>query len=357
MTAIESITPEIAVQANPLINTLHPVEIKMAGEVFNTRNPLFQAMKTKIFPATEHTPKIVPYVFDEENLTRLILWAASASLPENLFKAEMKRAMYIYGPTGCGKTRLAEAFTARTGRSLFTFQCSEETTLSDMFGSWMLTGQDGMKWIYGKICQWARQPNSVLLLDEFDQLPPQIQMGLNGILDGKSFVLDQTGERITIAPGNLIVATANTNGRGSAGGNGGSATLYKGTKKMNLATQDRFNVMFETYIEESLEKDLLIDQTGVANTVAVVMASLAAKIRANFIGLNEDAGAGGMAFPFTITTRNVLNWAMNYSLLLKMKVKAEDALRLSLRMCVLDFAPKDEAAAVLSTLDNIVGKI
>ncbi|MQT74964.1 AAA domain-containing protein [Pseudomonas helleri] len=339
-----------------LIDTSAPIAIKNAKEVFETTSPFFDKMQTKIFPATQHTPSVGRFKFKESSLTRLILWAAAANLPAAMFGAEMKRNMYTYGPSGCGKTRLVEAFAARTGRSLFREQCSKETTLSDLFGSWKLCGKDqGMTWVYGKVCQWAMQPNSILLLDEWDQVPADVAMGLNGVLDGAPIHLDQTGEIIKIAPGCMIMATGNTNGRGSAGGQGGSAAVYKGTQKMNFANQDRFNVMFETYLSEQEEIDLLISETKANPLSAKAMASLAAKIRANFIGLNEDAGAGGMAFQFTITTRNVLNWSMNFHLLTQMGKKVEEAYVEALRMTVLDFAPKDEASAILSTWSTIMG--
>ncbi|MBA1203548.1 MULTISPECIES: AAA family ATPase [Pseudomonas] len=354
MTAFHSINDP---QLNAVIDTLNPIEVRLAPQVFGTTAPFFDGMQTKIFAKTPFTPKVVPYSFDEELLTRLILWAASAGLPQDFFKASIKKATYIYGPTGAGKTTLVEAFASRTGRSVFTVQCSEETTISDLFGSWKLCGPEGMKWIYGKVCKWAKTPNSILLLDEFDQLPPQIQMGLNGILDGKPIVLDQTGEVIQISPGCLIAATGNTNGNGSAGGKGGSASGYRGTKRMNIATMDRFNVMYCTYMEESREAKLIVEQTGTPEVIANAMATLASKIRANFIALTEDAGAGGMAFNFTITTRNVLNWAMNYRLLMQMGKTTEESQKMALRVTVLDFAQHDEAASILAAWSTVVGTV
>ncbi|MBI6556451.1 ATPase (plasmid) [Pseudomonas veronii 1YdBTEX2] len=338
------------------IDTSTQHEVKTVKEVFDTTSPFFEQMKIKVFPATSHTPVVRHFKFKESSLTRLMLWAAAANLPAGFFGAEMKRNMYTYGPSGCGKTRLVEAFASRTGRPMFREQCSKETTLSDLFGSWKLCGKDqGMKWVYGKVCQWAKTPNAILLLDEWDQVPADVAMGLNGVLDGAPIHLDQTDEIIKIAPGCMIMATGNTNGRGSAGGQGGSAAIYKGTQKMNFANQDRFNVMFETYLTEEEEIDLLKSETRANPLAAKAMASLAAKIRANFIGLNEDAGANGMAFQFTITTRNVLNWSMNFSLLTQMGKRPEDAYVEALRMTVLDFASKDEASAILATWSTIMG--
>ncbi|MFV3378237.1 AAA family ATPase [Pseudomonas sp. NY11226] len=354
MTAFQSINEP---QLDAVIDTLNPIAVRLAPEVFGTDAPFFVGLQTKIFKETRFTPKIVPYNFDPDLLTRLIVWAASAGLAQDFFKASIKKATYIYGPSGAGKTTLVEAFASRTGRSVFTVQCSEESTLSDLFGSWKLCGPDGMQWINGKVCQWAKTPNSILLLDEFDQLPPQIQMGLNGILDGKPIFLDQTGELIHIAPGCLIAATGNTNGSGSAGGKGGSAAGYRGTKKMNIATIDRFNVMYCNYMEEGREANLIVEQTGTPVVIAQAMATLAAKIRANFIALTEDAGAGGMALNFTITTRNVLNWAMNYRLLMQMGKTTEESQKLALQMTVLDFAQHHEAASILKIWSTIVGTV
>ena len=146
MTAIQTISSTDS-DAMPVINTLEPIAVEQASDVFETASPFFVGMQTKIFASTPFTPKKVSYSFDEETLTRLILWAAAGGAAAEKFKASMKRATYIYGPTGAGKTALTEAFASRTGRSMFTIQCSEETTLSDLFGSWKLCGPDGMKWI------------------------------------------------------------------------------------------------------------------------------------------------------------------------------------------------------------------
>ncbi|MCE1021420.1 hypothetical protein LU640_28355, partial [Pseudomonas monteilii] len=149
----------------------------------------------------------------------------------------------------------------------------------------------------------------------------------------------------------------NPHGSGSAGGKGGSAAGYRGTKKMNIATIDRFNVMYCTYMEEGREASLIVEQTGTPVVIAQAMATLAAKIRANFIALTEDAGAGGMALNFTITTRNVLNWAMNYRLLMQMGKTTEESQKLALQMTVLDFARHDEATSILKTWSTIVGTV
>ncbi len=367
---------------------------KTVQEVFGLDDPAFAKTAVKVFPASPHTPRpIKGYKFVVETLRRLMVWSASASLPESFFDAEMKRNVFIYGPTGAGKTKLIEMFCAKTGRPMFRVQCSEDSEPSQFFGSWKLcrpiakedTAEDAgvlergiqgiaraieklaisikrmtgmgpeMTYVDGPILSWARTPNAVLLLDEKDQLLPSVAMSLNGILDGDDILVPETGERIPLSPGTLIAATGNTNGRGSAGGKGGSAALYKGAKRQNIATLDRYFVINVDYLPEEDEKDLLMSQVRMPEKAAEAMAKLAAQVRSQFLGTNEDAAANGAPLEFTITTRNLLNWGMSFQLLSVTGMASKEAFEESLRMTLLDFATADERQAVLDAWSSVVG--
>lgn len=372
---------------------IQAVEKKAVKDVFGLDDPAFAKTQVKVFGSTVDTPAVIDgFRFTIENLRRMMVWAAAASLPDGFFKAKMKRNLMIFGPTGCGKTELVKQFAARTGRPLFRTQCSEDTDQAQLFGSWKLCrpivkdelvedagilekGIQGiakaieklaisikrntgvgpeMTFVDGPVLRWARTPNAILVLDESDQLLPTVAMSLNCVLDGDDIVVPETGERVKIAPGALVAATANTNGRGSAGGNGGSASLYKGTKRQNIASTDRYFVINASYLSEEEEKELLMNQVGLPDVAATAMSRLAGKVRSLFLGINEDAGAIGEPLEFTITTRNLLNWGMSYKLFNVTGMDSKTAFTESLNMTLLDFGSAAERKAVQDLWETIV---
>jgi cobaltochelatase CobS len=126
-------------------------------------------------------------------------------------------------------------------------------------------------------------------------------------------------------------------------------------KRQNIASLDRFFVINATYLSEAEEKELLEKQVKVPPSAATAMASLAAKIRSQFMGLNEDAGANGEPLEFTITTRNLLNWGMAWQLLTVTGMDPQSAFKESLNMTLLDFGTTAERKAVLDAWDTIIG--
>src|SRR6476620_9294995 len=118
---------------------IQAVEKKAVKDVFGLDDPAFAKTQVKVFGSTADTPAVIDgFKFTIDNLRRMMVWAAAASLPDGFFKAKMKRNLMIFGPTGCGKTELVKQFAARTGRPLFRTQCSEDTDQAQLFGSWKL---------------------------------------------------------------------------------------------------------------------------------------------------------------------------------------------------------------------------
>jgi MoxR-like ATPase len=94
---------------------------------------------------------------------------------------------------------------------------------------------------------------AILLLDEIDRGTNKI-MCLQGILEGRPFLVKKTGEIIRPAKGFNIFATANTQGRGSIDGRFNAASI------LDEAFLERFTVAIEQdYPSEAIERRILIN--------------------------------------------------------------------------------------------------
>lgn len=339
---------------------------KPVVDVFGVDDPLFQRTQVTLYPPSPSTPKPLPgFKFRAEQLLRLILWASAGAAGNNPFGMPRKRNLWVYGPTGCGKTQLIMEFAARVGRPLFSVQCTSDMDMAKINGSWVLCSPPGggspeMTYVKGNALNGYGTKNAIILFDEIDILPPDTLVALHDMLDGRDVVIDETGERINMADGVIIAATANTNGRGDVGGAGGNASVYKGTRTLNAATIERFNVLQATYLDEPSEIDLLLKEVGVTQTVAETMVRLANQIRRRFVGANDDPSVDPTdktrrvrPLEFTISTRNLLNWAMNFQLLASMGMVHAEAFKSALCMTVLDFGSAADRQAVLDAWDNI----
>ncbi|MDR9837033.1 MULTISPECIES: AAA family ATPase [Herbaspirillum] len=355
--------PTIAESAQPTVKSL--------GDTFKLDPSFFAGVQAQqeeraginvlVYPPTQFTPSInADYKFTPEILRRVLVWLQSHAFAKKM-RIPVKRNLYIYGPTGAGKTELVRQLCARLGRSLF--QCQAKAgrdPVSELYGGWVLRGDPSisgsspvMTWVDGPILQWARTPNACLLIDEGDQMDAEAFMSLNGILDGHPILVPQTGELVKISDGCVVAVTGNTNGSGSLGQSAGSASLYKGTKRLNIATMERFFVISVGYLPEEEEQSLLVGY-GADSNIAIAMAKLASAVRSSFMGLSDGDGSGQL-LPFTLTTRNLLNWFASFTMLQRLGMKSGDALTEGLRMCLLDFASVEDAQGVLKTLENIIG--
>lgn len=349
------------------------IQRRLVGDVFDAPNHPLAKSVIRILAGEDWVPKPAPhYKINGDVLTRVLIWASAGNLPEGLFGAQMKRSIYAYGPSGAGKTMLFKQFCALTKRPLIRHKCESETTRSMLIGCYKLAtppapeGSDPsvyrapeMRWVDGPILTWARTPNAVLLLDEIDRLEADVFAGIQDILDENDILVPETGEKVSISKGCLVAATGNTNGRGQTGGKGGSATVYRGARTQNIATLDRFFTLYLTYMSEEEEVDHLVKTTKIPLAIAKAMAQLATIIRNSFIGMDESAGVEtSMTLDFTLTTRNLENWAMTYMLMKGQGLKSHDALNESMRMTFLDFSSQADQSAIIEILkDKIIGGV
>ncbi|MEB8487444.1 AAA family ATPase [Acidithiobacillus ferriphilus] len=197
-------------------------------------------MKAKTFEQQIGIPEDPGQVYlDAERKAYLAAWLAN---PE--------RPLWVYGPTGCGKTHLAKWIAHHTRRGLIRFSANGSTDVEDLVGH--LTLVDG-EVIHqdGPITTGMRQ-GQMVVIDEGDLIAPDVLTALHAVLEGEPLVLNKGGV-VTVVPrpGFQIIVTANSRGDGA------NRNSYKGTKELNQATLNRFYRIEMDYMPSEIEMDLI----------------------------------------------------------------------------------------------------
>lgn len=130
--------------------------------------------------------------------------------------------LYISGMSGNGKTFMVEQACAKAKREYVRVQISPETDEDDLIGGFRLINGETV-FQKGPVIK-AMEHGAILLIDEIDRATNKI-MCLQGILEGKPVLLKKTGQMVVPADGFNVIATANTNGRGSEDGRYSAASI------------------------------------------------------------------------------------------------------------------------------------
>lgn len=201
--------------------SLQPTDLD-AGQVFSG-NPSSTTVRGYAAPST-YSPDIDHgYIFHESSRD-VVVWFVG--------KQGQQEPLYVFGPTGCGKTSCIKQLAARLNYPVFEVTGHGRLEFADLVGH--LTVKDGnMTFEYGPLAL-AMRYGAILLLNEIDLTSPEIAAGLNSVLDGSPLCIAENGGEI-IQPHLMFrfVATANTNGGGDDTG------LYQGSQRQNLAWLDR----------------------------------------------------------------------------------------------------------------------
>ena len=157
---------------------------------------------------------------------------------EQFISTPISIPIFVYGPTGLGKTTAIIEAARKHNRKAIKFNVSVSTTVDDMVGGIRLeNGNTEFK--YGPLIN-AMLNGDIIVLDELDAGDPVVLMELQPILEGKSYTIKKTGEVIEPKDGFMIIATGNTKGTGDQTGG-----EYVGTNVLNKAFRDRFAAWIE----------------------------------------------------------------------------------------------------------------
>ena len=166
--------------------------------------------------------------------------------------AAIRAEIFLAGPTGCGKTHLAEQIADALGLKFYVDSCSGGKTESLFFGTKCPNLSTGKYEFEGTAFLEAYENGGVMLLDELDASDDNVIVSLNAALsNGYMPVPHRSENRIAKRhPDFVIIATANTFGSGAS-------REYCGRNKLDGASLDRFRCgMFELDYDQDLERDL-----------------------------------------------------------------------------------------------------
>ncbi len=242
--------------------------------------------------ASDYTPTINPSYIFHESSRDIIVWFMNHADP-----------LYVFGPTGCGKTSCIKQLAARLNYPVFEITGHGRLEFADLTGH--LAVKDGnMVYEYGPLAL-AMRYGGLLLFNEIDLTAPEVAAGLNSILDGAPLcIAENGGELIQPHPMFRFIATANTNGGGDETG------LYQGTQRQNLAWLDRFTLCEMGYPAPEVEKNLLsASYAELPEAIAHKLVDYANEVRKLFMGAGGEISNITNTIEVTFSTRTLLRWA------------------------------------------------
>lgn len=156
----------------------------------------------------------------------------------------------LKGPTGAGKTKLAEYLSYLFHQPLYSVNCSVDLDAEALLGFKTLTqksDQSSIEFIEGPIIKAMKQGH-FLYIDEVNMSKPETLPIINGVLDHRKTITNPfTGEVVTAKEGFGVIAAINIG--------------YVGTVPLNEALKNRFVVIDVPYLQGEQLKKLLLSQS------------------------------------------------------------------------------------------------
>lgn len=154
--------------------------------------------------------------------------------------------LLLVGDASTGKNTAIDEFGARKNLPVIVIPFNGASTPESVLGQTVVDKDGKFKWSDGFLVQVARE-GGIIVLDEINFCPQDIAGALHDVLANRRLTLTDKdgGEVIHLHKNCWIVATMNP-------------PEYEGTRELNLAFEDRFQILRYDYNEE-FEKNLLKD--------------------------------------------------------------------------------------------------
>ncbi|NIK12544.1 AAA family ATPase [Alkalibacillus almallahensis] len=161
----------------------------------------------------------------------------------------------LKGPTGSGKTKLAETLANYLKQPMFSVNCSVDLDAESFLGfktiNYDQEGKQQIDFVPGPLVQ-AMENGHLLYIDEINMAKPETLPLINGALDYRRTVTNPlTNNRIQAQEGFNVIAAINEG--------------YIGTTRLNEALKNRFIVFDISYIGGDQLKSLIQSETNLSD--------------------------------------------------------------------------------------------
>lgn len=171
-------------------------------------------------------------------------------LGDAIVAMQLGKNVLLKGPTGSGKTRLAETLSYLFGQPMHSVNCSVDLDAEGLVGFKTLdqeAGQSVVRFIPGPLVK-AMTEGHWLYIDEINMAKPETLPLINGVLDHRRTITNPfTGEVIRAKKGFGVIAAVNIG--------------YVGTVPMNEALKNRFVVVDVPYLQGDKLLELLKERS------------------------------------------------------------------------------------------------
>lgn len=175
----------------------------------------------------------------------------------------------VAGKQGCGKSSLVKQYAAVHGHPLATFQVGILSEPGQLFGEYALEGGE-TKYRQFLFPQAIQTQNCVIHLEEINrpENPKALNMLFSILSDDRQVWMDELG-LLKVADGVVFFATLN------------EGDEFVGTELIDAALRDRFYLILMDFLPNEVEREVLINKTGVSGKQADDIIDVANALRSN----------------------------------------------------------------------------